>query len=149
MPNFIALLFTALLLATSGSVLACSIFPNEPAYVLESSESVVLAEPLEISPSPEEIGGYKGNFSYLQTVTWRIVKVWKGSFASGETVSTTARISTSEPCSGWDAVLDYQPKILHSAAHHSFRLYYAATVDWAAPQLDALRKEHDKFGERP
>ena len=117
--------------------------------MLESSESVVLAKPLEISPSPEEIGGYKGNFSYLQTVTWRIVKVWKGSFASGETVSTTARISTSEPCSGWDAVLDYQPKILHSAADHSFRLYYAATVDWAAPQLDALRKEHDKFGERP
>ena len=143
MPNIIAPLVTALLLATSKSALACSIFPEEPALIFKNSDAVVLAEPLEISPRPEEIEWPKEDYSYQQTVIWRIVKVWKGNFTIGETFATTSRIGASDPCSGWDVIRDHQPNILRSVAGSSFQLYYAAPVTWAAPQLDALKEDHD------
>ncbi|TWT22408.1 hypothetical protein FQY83_05095 [Luteimonas marina] len=143
MPNLIAPLVTALLLAVSKPALACSIFPEDPARIFKDSDSVVLAEPLEISPGAEEIERPKENYSYQQTVTWQVIKVWKGNFTIGETFATTSWISTSDPCSGWNVVRDHQPQILRSVADSSFQLYYAAPVAWASPQLDALKEDHN------
>ena len=149
MPNFIALLVTALLLAMPGSALACTILPDEPARIFQGSDSIVLAEPVEISTNPEEAGRYQNVHSYQQTVVWKVVKAWKGTSSAGERFATTARISTGDPCSAWDVIRDYQPRILRSVADGSFQLYHADPLSWAAPQLDALREEHDPSGERP
>jgi len=141
MRNLIAPLVTALLLATPNLVLACVIFPHEPSHVFKYSDSLVLAQPLEISPAPDEAGRLKGESSYQQTVTWRVLKTWKGSLAEGDTFRTELKISRSDPCSGWGVVRDYEAKILHSMEGSSLELYYAVHVDSVAPQLDALKKD--------
>ena len=143
MPKITVPLVTALFLAASKSTLACSIIPEEPASIFRKSDSVVLAEPLEISPRPEEVERPKESYSYQQTVTWRVVRVWKGNSRIGETFATTARISASDPCSGWDVIHDHQPRIFLSVAESSFQLYYAVSAAAAAPQLDALKEAHD------
>ena len=143
MSNFISLLATALLLSTPNLALACSIFPAEPREVFETSDSLVLAHPTEISPTPEEAKQLQWHYSYQQIVTWKVDKSWKGSLTDGETFVTEWRINSRDPCSGWGLIRDYQPKILRSVAGSSFQLYIAAPVDWAAPQLDALKEAHD------
>ena len=144
MPKLIALLVTSLLLATSSFASACSLRENEPSYIFQNSDSLVLARPLKISPDPAETEPLKGNYSYSQSVIWQIVSSWKGSRMDGETFIDTSRIDTQDPCSGWGVIRDYQPRIFYSIAGSYFHLYYVAPVGRVVPQLDALKEEDAK-----
>ena len=146
MPKFIASLLTAVLLTTSKLVLACSLFPEEPSVVFNYSESLVLAEPIEISPDPKDIGKVEGHYFFEQTVTWRVLKVWKGSLRDGETFVTTSKYDTMSPCSGWGIIHRYSPNILHSSADSSLGLYIAAHIDTAVPVFNTLKDEAEGAG---
>ncbi len=147
MQTFIAVLVTAILLATPKLAVACTLFPDDPSTVFRNYDSIFLAHPLEISPSPDEIEQLKENVSYQQTVTWHVIRSWKGRFTDGDTFVTVRKIDRSDPCSGWGVTRGYEPKIFHSLVDSSPHAYDAFPVDIAILQLNALKEEYERTGE--
>ena len=142
MPKFIVSLATTLLLTLSGPAQACALFPESPEEIFKNNGSVVLARPLAISPSPEEVERLPTNAPFQQTVIWQVLSVWKGDHKAGDTFVTAGGFDSSKPCSGWAVTRSYEQKIFYSVAGSTFHEYYGVSVARTASQFDALK--HDE-----
>ena len=142
MPKFIVSLATTLLLTLSDPVQACALFPGSPEEIFKNNESVVLARPLAMSPSPEEIERLPTSAPYQQTAIWQVVRVWKGDHRAGDTFVQFGRFDSRDPCSGWGITRSYEPQIFSLVAGSTFHQHYGLGAAHAALQFDALK--HDE-----
>jgi len=139
MRTVIAILVTATFLLLTPRVAACTIFwDDRPDDILQKSDAVFLAYPLKISPDPDELRQLRADAFFQQTVTWRVVRSWKGNLSAGDTVVTVRSIDRSDPCSGWNATTIYDPIILYSSGDASPAVLRGLSVEDATLQLDNL-----------
>ena len=139
MPKLIASLATTVLLTLSGATQACTIFPDSPEEIFKKYGSVLLARPLAMSPSPEEIERLPTNAPYQQTVIWQVVRAWKGDHKAGDTFVDIGRFDPTNSCSGWVITLNYEPQIFSLVAGSTFHQHHALAAARAALEFDALK----------
>ena len=137
MTKIIVSFVTTLLLALAGTAQACAVIPDSPADIFKKYESLFLARPLAMSPSPEEIERMPTGTSYQQTVIWQVVKVWKGVHKSGDTFVQVGRFHPG-PCSGWAITLGYEPQVFSLVGESVTHQHYGIGAAGAEREFDAL-----------
>lgn len=88
---------TAIFISTSAA--ACSFDRLPPAETLRTSTAAVIAAPLLITYCPADAASSKFVGSFVQTVTWRVSRRYKGKFRAGSTFSTSEKMNRNDlPC---------------------------------------------------
>lgn len=141
MPKFQAVGWVLLLLSTPACVHACSLIPPDAEEVFTRSDSVVLARPIDITPTPSETRKDGDEESYSQNVTWQVLYRWKGSFTQDDRFVTTNMIHRRDPCAGWDVIRDYQPRLVYSSGESPFASYYSIELSGALQFLRLLQEK--------
>ena len=141
MKRISGLLLRVLLSVPGPRAYACSmVMPDADAYFRQSG-LVVMALPVEISPSPEDRKLRTSREPYAQVVKWQVLYRWKGNVASDTQITTSRRINPDDPCVGWDLISGYEPRLIYASGEDPYTSYYTVRVSGAHFFLQSLQHQ--------
>ena len=128
------------LLASALPAQACSILdPHGPAHTFNSSEIVLLAQPVSTTRAPIPDNRWRWPHDYQQHVVWEVVKAWKGPIRPGERFEEKNLIrGTGSDCTGYNIVEEGQRVVFYSRHPPQLSRYYHVTEETVGLLFDAL-----------